>query len=437
MIFISTIQALIGLIYTYFWLFILYSWIDKRWFLKTRRSISLKKPLEYKLLFLVTTKGGNPEVIERGIKEIVISYPDGIVEVVTESIQDKIYLENKFGNLVNIFIVPADYNTPQKTKFKARALHYMVEQHKKIFNKNEQRKIYVVHYDEESVIKSYNILPLLYEVNKNPKDILAGPIFYPLDYKSASFFSRVMEANRGFVEPECAFGMISQKPKQGHGSNLIVNMEKENIIGWDIGTDEGNPYIAEDLFFLVSASAYGFSFGWHGVEMIEQPAFKVKDSVKQRDRWVTGTLQTIKNLHHLEGWNKLSWFDKITFKYGLLFRTLTYSIGFIASIVTTFIWILYLGLIVSERTQPDYIFTWQTIFFVMWIGAYQYGAYMNLRHSDLSFGERVLEHILIFILSPIAGIIETWSSFKALVRWYIFRKREQEWTPTPKLISTK
>jgi hypothetical protein len=431
-----------GLIYAYFWLFLIYSWFLRNWFLK-EKNIPIEDVLsnnnDYELVFLITTKGGNPEVVERGINEIQKGYnaihKECMVEVVTESEDDKKYFKKRFGDLVKVFIVPKEYETPRKTAYKARALHYMVEIHKKIFTKKESKKLYVVHYDEESIIESHNVIRLLYEVNKNPKDILAGPIFYPLEYSDSNFFSRAMEANRGFVEPECAIGMITQSPKQGHGSNLLVRMDKENQIGWDIGTDDGNPYIAEDLFFLVSASALKFSFGWHGVEMIEQPAFTIKASIKQRDRWVTGTLQTIKNLHLLDGWKKLSVFYKIQFKYGLLLRTFSYSLGFFVSIITTLYWIysiiaLLLGLVSFEANT-----SWTIIFFIMWVGAYQYGVYMNLRHSNKSFYFKLSEHILVFFISPLAGILETYSSCKALFRWYIFRKREQEWVPTPKVIS--
>jgi hypothetical protein len=40
--------------------------------------------------------------------------------------------------------------------------------------------------------------------------------------------------------------MESGMPLHLHGSNLVVEEEFENQIGWDFGTLDGQPFIAED-----------------------------------------------------------------------------------------------------------------------------------------------------------------------------------------------
>ena len=90
----------------------------------------------------ITTRGspGSTEVIRRGIANalaLVREAPDLygqklIIEIITESYEQKLILEHDFSQvpiLVQVFVLPPpeQYQTPNETKLKARALHYMVE----------------------------------------------------------------------------------------------------------------------------------------------------------------------------------------------------------------------------------------------------------------------------------------------------------------------
>src|SRR5438067_2433916 len=81
---------------------------------------------------------------------------------------------------------------------------------------------------------------------QHPNLITAGSISYGSDWKQASIFCRAMESNRPFGCHEC-FTVMNHPPAYHlHGSNLVVRMDVEKEIGWDIGTHKDNPLIAED-----------------------------------------------------------------------------------------------------------------------------------------------------------------------------------------------
>ena len=89
--------------------------------------------------------------------------------------------------------------------------------------------------------------------------------------------------------------MTNPPPSHLHGSNLVVEEKLSLEFGWDVGNLKGQPYIAEDLVFgLLAYIKYGKKvFGWHGAELLEQPPKTIKDSIRQRIRWVTGIWQAL------------------------------------------------------------------------------------------------------------------------------------------------
>ena len=62
-------------------------------------------------------------------------------------------------------------------------------------------------------------------------------------------------------------------PLHLHGSNLSVEEELENRVGWDIGLLDGAPFVAEDYMFGMDAFLQEGreAFGWHGCVALEQP----------------------------------------------------------------------------------------------------------------------------------------------------------------------
>ena len=330
-------------------------------------------------------------------------------------------------------MVPEDYKTKNNTKLKARSLHYATEYYKN--HRLDAHNNYIVHYDEESVITPKNLLNLQNELNKaydDNIDITCGCIYYPLEYKKASLFSRAMESNRAFIEPECAIGCLSSIPKQGHGSNMVVRAYTECKAGWDIGLSGGHAIISEDIFFLIKLKSFGANFGWHGIPMIEQPAFTLDQSLKQRYRWVFGSLQSASEVHKLDGWAKLNYWEKFNLREAIVLRCISYGLGFVIGSISLLLNIYTLIILAVYNSIEMNLTVMSTLMLAMWLGAYQYGVYMNLKHGNFSLLYKIREHLAIGILSPFIGLTETYPAFRALVDWWIFQKRTVEWNPTIK-----
>ena len=268
-----------------------------------------RKGNTHRFLIQITTKGGALSVVQRGIDNVlagVARYPVlqkvVWVEIITEDADEVAALQTRYRNAVipvTPYLLPTDYRTPKDTRLKARALEYMVEQHRATPTDS-----YVVHYDEESVFTPDNLARLVHRMSRHPVGISEGMISYGLDWNQTTLLNKAMESNRPFGCHECYSVMTSPPPMHLHGSNLVVRQDLENQIGWDIGNLDRSALIAEDLVFgLAAYLKFGKDvFGWHHTEMIEQPPFTLKAAYKQRERWVFGAMQALAHIRQQPDW---------------------------------------------------------------------------------------------------------------------------------------
>lgn len=444
--------VVLALILTY-----LYFWLVTLWALKHKHidtspisnnqilaALARHRHTTHPFLFIIqiTTKGGSVAVVRRGIRYVMqacYKYPAlrklVWVEVITEDIQDKLTLEREFSDSivpVKVFILPADYETPNDTELKARALHYMVEQHRK-----DPREAYVVHYDEESVLTEDNLARLVRNLLRKPIGISEGSISYPLEWQDAALLCRTMESNRPFGCHECYLMMTNPAPLHLHGSNLVVQERLENKLGWDIGRLGDKPLIAEDLVFgLMAYLKFGRSaFGWHHVEMIEQPPFTTKAAFKQRERWVMGALQGVAHVRSLDGWKRLTTLERLRIQLVIRFRVLTYALGLPVTLIGIIVWTFYAGYYGGCLLfgLPLGLHNWWLGIpgLALWLGGNQVGLWQNLRYTDMSLQEKILEHLRVLVMTPVAGVYDTAGPFVAAAKW-TFGVRGIKWIPTPK-----
>jgi egghead protein (zeste-white 4 protein) len=438
--------------YIYFWAVVVYA-RSKQHIDRTEPADGLIEKLinrakrnddPYLFTIQITTKGGSMEVVHRGIAhalKAVKKYPTLKqllkIEVITEDVGEAEYVNETYKVapiVVEGFALPADYETPNGTKLKARALHYMVEQHRE-----NPRDAYIIHYDEESVFTATNLARLVSNLLLHPIGISEGSISYGLDWKQAHILCRTMESNRPFGCHECYLMMTHPAPLHLHGSNLVIQERLENEIGWDIGLYDGHALIAEDLVFgLMAFQRFGAeAFGWHHVEMIEQPPFTKKAAFKQRERWVLGALQGVNHVRSLPGYQKLPLFEKLKVQVIIRVRIVTYAIGLPVSILSlmALVWTT-----ASEMVNWGLTGEWRfhLVFLAlpglfMWLGATQLGLWQNLRYTNMRLHERIIEHIKVLLATPFAGLYDTAGPFVAVCKW-MTGTRGIEWKPTPKLV---
>lgn len=398
----------------------------------------------------ITTRGslGSTEVIRRGIQNIVnlVNIAPQLygrilsVEVVTESFEQKQILEWDFAQVplrVQGFVIPKQYKTPKGTMLKARGLHYMVELRRLGVNR-KPGKTFIVHYDEESIMIPSEINKLIYYLAKTDKKLTEGPIYYPLEYRDASLICRAMEANRPIGCFECREVMESGTPLHMHGSNLVIEEDLENWLGWDIGNLDGEPFIAEDYVFGVFAYLHCGSkiFGWHGCSMLEQPPFSFKSAFKQRYRWIIGVLQGMTAMRRMPEFNNLPKKMRLQLTWGTQYRIATFALGLPTGVIS-FLYIVYLAVSVlllghEYLPLPMPLMLWMSIVGFLWLNSIFIGAWYNLTSAELmSLRQRWIEGAKVIAIAPVAGILESTAAFWAVVQW-ICGNRKVTWQPTPK-----
>ncbi len=402
----------------------------------------------------VTTRGepGSTEVILRGIRNVAALaaedpgfYGEHLsLEICTESQQQARLLEQEFSSspvpvTTVVLPLPEEYRTPLGTQKKARALHFMTERRRAGWGRRPG-KTFIVHYDEESVIEPAEMRKLLRCLATTDKKILEGPIYYPLEYTDTSILCRAMEANRPIGCFECRSVMEKGFPMHLHGSNLVLEEEFENEIGWDMGNLDGQPFIAEDYVFGLLAFLHGGSraFGWHGAVMLEQPPFSYRSAFKQRQRWITGVLQGQQMARRMEQFQRIPRSVRLRLIWGTRFRIFSFAIG--APVGLMFLGYLSLVLAgalpsaMSSRLAPPLpppVMIWLSLVAFMWLGSVFIGAWFNVGHTRLPWPARWAEIAKAVSIAPIAGICESMAGLWAALRWMAGRRRVS-WQPTPK-----
>jgi hypothetical protein len=399
----------------------------------------------------ITTRGsaGSTEVIRRGIANVLafvseapdIYRPKISIEVVSESQKQKHVLEREFGQAlipVQVFVLPGTdlYVTPNDTKLKARALHYMVELRRAGINR-KPGKTFIVHYDEESVMEPDELRKLVRYLATTDKQLTEGPIYYPLEYSEASVFCRAMEANRPIGCFECREVMETGTPLHLHGSNLVIDEALENELGWDIGNLDGEPFIAEDYVFGVLAYLKRGPkiFGWHGCVMLEQPPFSFRSAFKQRYRWIVGILQGMTLMGRKPEFRELPTRMRFHLVWGTRYRVLTFALGLPTGIISLLYVLIQTGMLLYGRAfvpLPLPIMCWLLIIGFLWLNSIFIGSWYNISSArQLSVPQRLTEVGRVLTLAPVSGILESTAGFWALFKW-IMGKREVSWQPTPK-----
>lgn len=399
----------------------------------------------------VTTRGsaGSTEVILRGIRNVMAlaeedpGYYGSLlsVEVVTESEVQAHLLTATFAGApvrVDVLVLPADYRTRRDTKLKARGLHYAVERRREGWNRRPGRT-FVVHYDEESVMVPTELRKLMAVLARTDRKILEGPIYYPLEYTDASAICRAMEANRPVGCFECRHVMERGVPLHLHGSNLVVEEEFENAVGWDIGCLDGRPLIAEDYVFGMNAFLRGGPavFGWHGCVMLEQPPFSFRSAFKQRHRWIFGVLQGMAMARRTREFRRLPRRVRLSLVWGTRFRIATFALGAVVGAAALPVLPLLLGRSVlalvggGPLPLPAPLIAWLAAVGALWLGSVLIGAWYNVADAGLSPAGRWAEIARAVALAPFAGVAESSAALKAVAEWAIGR-RDVHWQPTPK-----
>lgn len=252
-----------------------------------------------KVVFQITTRGTNKSALRHSVESVLYWAPHYIDDwelwIVTEEDVDRSFFEDlaKLSPRIRIIYVPSDYKTPNNTKYKARALHYASTLRKQEYGPYINR-VWIYFLDEESVVGEDTIAGIaeFIKENGNTKFIGQGLIVYS-NFWSHNLFTSLADS----IRPTNDITKLRLQTYLGriifgiHGSHLLVRGDIEVNVGWDFGETR-----AEDTMFALTAwKLYGNIFSWLKGKAYEQSPFSIMDLLRQRRRWIWGTIDTVLN----------------------------------------------------------------------------------------------------------------------------------------------
>lgn len=208
--------------------------------------------------------------------------------------------------------------------------------------------------------------------------------------------------------------------------------------GWDVGTLDGQPFVAEDHVFGVRTylTKGPEIFGWHGCVMLEQPPFSFKAARRQCHRWVMGVLQGMAMMQRTPEFRSLSKASRFRFVWGVRFRILTFALGFPTGVFG----LLYLLFLAGQKLSgqasislPFPLIAWLVLVAFMWLNATIIGAWYTLSSArQMSAVQRWTGGALVLAVAPVSGILESSVAFWTVTKWVSGNREVSSWIPTPK-----
>jgi len=246
------------------------------------------RPVPQLVCFRVVSRGRNVEALAETVTAIRTTmalrnlFPYRI-EVVTD---EQVALP--LGPDVRAYVVPTDYQTPNGSLYKARALHYLSEY------SDLPDSAWVFHCDEESQVTPGLLGGIRDSVveeearaaeGKTPR-IGQGCIVYWRSLREHPILTLADSLRTGddatrfrtqFRTGALFCGM--------HGSFILVRSDVERTISFDVGL-EGS--ITEGAWWAFAQASSGRAFRWVDGYLVEQSPEHWKDFAKQRRRWYSG-----------------------------------------------------------------------------------------------------------------------------------------------------
>lgn len=219
-------------------------------------------------------------------------------------------------------VVPAEYQTPNRSWTKERALHYFSEWSKR---EGWGPETYVLHLDDDSVVDYEYLLFVL------GMDAALGQGTIRLRAHGKHLLSTLADFIR-IVDCEtwCRFFNTRGKPKAVHGEGLVIRADVEQEVGWDYAT-----YCGEDFLLGQLATKKGYAFEHIPASIYIAPPLGVRDFWKQRRRWFWGVVSVTPRLWREQRRSTVVW---VNYRYavgwtgfagfGLFLYTLAYHVHF-------------------------------------------------------------------------------------------------------------
>jgi cellulose synthase/poly-beta-1,6-N-acetylglucosamine synthase-like glycosyltransferase len=401
------------------------------------------------IIFQVTTLSvtDNVDIVERAVASIRRSARElGLRSFKVVTVSDDPRDASTKVDADEAIVVPSSYECNALKK--ARSLNYAAQRHKDEIRGLENTWIF--HIDEESVVLPQTVEAIVKYIASEDGVLAEGPILFP-STMSKNTLSGVADSIRSSSCYFCVSTITGKSPPSHlHGSNLLMRADVECEIGW-----ANDKSIAEDQLFGYYAHERYPRFGWHGGIILESSPSSITGLMRQRKRWVVGTLQNWKHMN-----------AKLKRETG--FRLSIWTTGFFATMVSIPLWILTVFYFVSGALhlqvgtmpflQPPFLTTGQlassalsggvgsyhfsgdlvqvvlglgaAASLAIWAFSYVLGFYLNHLYNSRAGFVRHARDILTLLLSLwFVGFLENEPMVAGLVE---FLQGKSSWEVTPK-----
>lgn len=253
------------------------------------RTLDQVRPINRLVSWRIVSRGTNIEALTNTIRrcqEEMRTTPlfPYVIEVVIDEVSLLLPPPN---DDLSYFVIPKEYTTPNRSRFKARALHYACLHSKLPDN------AWIVHLDEETHPTSSGIKGICRMIQEEEGSqelrIGQGAILYHRKWKEHPFLTLADNVRTGddfarYYFQSClgitTFGL--------HGSYIVVRNDIEKAIGFDFGP-QGD--ITEDAFWAMVAMEQGRRCRWVEGYLEEQSTHSIRDFLCQRRRWFQGLVK--------------------------------------------------------------------------------------------------------------------------------------------------
>jgi egghead protein (zeste-white 4 protein) len=247
-----------------------------------------------------------------------------VVEVVVDQI-DNVHLLPSKDHHVRVIVVPRDYVTPKRSRFKARALHYAM------LHSPLPGDAWIVHLDEETQPTSSGIKGICRMIAEEETSgrlrVGQGGILYHRAWREHPLLTLADNLRTGDDFARFYFQHRLGTTIFGlHGSYIVVRNDVEKATGgFDFGP-QGD--ITEDAFWALVGMQQGMRCRWVDGYLEEQATMSFMDFMKQRRRWFHGLIKVAIHAPVKLRWRVLLGFN--TLLWGLSPWAMLYSIGHFA-----------------------------------------------------------------------------------------------------------
>ena len=389
------------------------------------RERTLPPPVILETLVVVLPTVGR-EDSQPALERVVASYcrelpryfPRMRVEILIEEDcqqRDQIEALATANSRTQVITIPRGYETPNHTRFKARASHYA---HMRRLDSGEARDdVWILHMDDDTGVGSDTARELAGFVGAQRSagykalHLGQGVLCFPREH-SRNRLVWLADA----VRPGCDITLFSATtgsglPRAGlHGELLLVRASAEAAIGWDFGPRS----IVEDAqFAMLFCERYPGRTGWISGRSYGASPATVTDFIKQRERWIWGLLELATN-------------DAVPLRWRLLLlhNVIVWSCAaFAHPALVVFVANLAVGLSptpVSAIVVPLWALNMGFVIWLYWEG-------LKLNALSSAQPRRLWwEPLCLVVLTPLFSILETVAILRALMR--VLRQGEPAFT---------